>query len=201
MQTSVTGFRGRIITSRKDLWKDGPFKPLTEGLAKTGGRNHHGVITVRHRGGGHRKVSPAGGGTAVVASSIGRCAPLRQQASFGSPVPTLSMPNLRCPPHTCVTPPPPLALALCQVYRLIDFARPTGTKAAVVQRLEYDPNRSAHIALVKHKGVDSTAALREQYRWAQVSPRSALFAWQPGAGKCAGLAHAHVQVVPWREGR
>lgn len=103
---TTPGFRGRIITSRKDLWKGGPFKPLTEGMAKTGGRNHHGVITARHRGGGHRKV-----------------------------------------------------------YRLIDFARPTGTKAAVVERLEYDPNRSAHIALVKHKEVDPTAALREQYSY------------------------------------
>ena len=31
------GLRGRIITTRKDLWKGGPFKPLTEGLTKSGG--------------------------------------------------------------------------------------------------------------------------------------------------------------------
>lgn len=36
-----------------------------------------------------------------------------------------------------------------KVYRHIDFARPEGTAAAVVQRLEYDPNRSARIALVR----------------------------------------------------
>jgi len=53
---TTPGLRGRIITSRKDLWKGGPFKPLTEGLRKSGGRNSQGRITVRHRGGGHRKV-------------------------------------------------------------------------------------------------------------------------------------------------
>lgn len=103
---TTPGFRGRVITSRKELWKEGPFKALTEGFAKTGGRNSHGVITARHRGGGHRKV-----------------------------------------------------------YRQVDFARPEGTKAATVERLEYDPNRTAHIALVKHKGVAATAALRTQYSY------------------------------------
>ncbi|EFN52109.1 hypothetical protein CHLNCDRAFT_11610, partial [Chlorella variabilis] len=98
--------RGRVITSRKGLWKGGPFKPLTEGMARTGGRNAHGVITARHRGGGHRRV-----------------------------------------------------------YRAIDFARPQGTAAAVVERLEYDPNRTAHIALVRHKGGAAAAALRHQYSY------------------------------------
>jgi large subunit ribosomal protein L2 len=87
---TTPGFRGRIITSRKDLWAGGPFKPLTEGLRKSGGRNSQGRITVRHRGGGHRKV-----------------------------------------------------------YRLVDFKRPAGAAAGVVERVEYDPNRSARIALVK----------------------------------------------------
>ena len=95
-----------MITSRKELWKGGPFKPLTEGLSKTGGRNAHGVITSRHIGGGHRKV-----------------------------------------------------------YRHVDFKRAEGTVAAVVQRLEYDPNRSAHIALVKHRGVEAAAGLRQQYSY------------------------------------
>lgn len=45
-----------MITSRKGLWKGGPFKALTEGLSKSGGRNAQGGITVRHRGGGHKKV-------------------------------------------------------------------------------------------------------------------------------------------------
>ena len=84
------GLRGRIITSRKDLWKGGPFKPLTEGLTKSGGRNNHGRVTSRHRGGGHKRV-----------------------------------------------------------YRKIDFSRRV-EHDGVVQRIEYDPNRSARIALLHH---------------------------------------------------
>jgi large subunit ribosomal protein L2 len=100
------GFRGRVITSRKDLWKGGPFKPLTEGLSRSGGRNSQGIITARHRGGGHRKV-----------------------------------------------------------YRELDLARGEGTTEGVVQRLEYDPNRTAHIALVKHKDTEPDVALRQQYSY------------------------------------
>ena len=81
-----------MITSRVNLWRGGPFKPLTEGFAKTGGRNNRGVITSRHIGGGHRKV-----------------------------------------------------------YRLIDWWRAEGTAPGVVERVEYDPNRSARIALVRHE--------------------------------------------------
>ncbi|KAL4856650.1 50S ribosomal protein L2 [Chlorella vulgaris] len=103
---TTPGFRGRVITSRKDLWKGGPFKPLTEGLSRSGGRNSQGIITARHRGGGHRKV-----------------------------------------------------------YRELDLARGEGTTAAVVQRLEYDPNRTAHIALVKHKDTEPGVALRQQYSY------------------------------------
>jgi large subunit ribosomal protein L2 len=38
-----------------------------------------------------------------------------------------------------------------QRYRIIDFKRDKDGIAGVVERLEYDPNRSAHIALVKYK--------------------------------------------------
>ena len=91
---TTPGFRGRIITSRTNLWRGGPFKPLTEGLRRSGGRNNQGRITIRHRGGGHRKV-----------------------------------------------------------YRLIDFKRVGWMEDGVVQRIEYDPNRSARIALLKHEGM------------------------------------------------
>ena len=37
-----------------------------------------------------------------------------------------------------------------QKYRLIDFKRNKDGIAAEVERLEYDPNRSAHIALLKY---------------------------------------------------
>lgn len=38
-----------------------------------------------------------------------------------------------------------------QLYRLIDFRRDKDGVPAVVERIEYDPNRSAHIALLKYK--------------------------------------------------
>lgn len=67
-----------------------PEKSLTEPLKKTGGRNNQGVITVRHRGGGHKRK-----------------------------------------------------------YRIIDFRRnDRDGQVAEVTHIEYDPNRSARIALI-----------------------------------------------------
>jgi large subunit ribosomal protein L2 len=83
------GRRGVVKVVSPELYKGGPYKPLTEPQDKTGGRNHHGRITTRHRGGGSR-----------------------------------------------------------QHYRLIDFKRDKDGIAAQVERLEYDPNRTAHIALL-----------------------------------------------------
>ena len=36
-------------------------------------------------------------------------------------------------------------------YRIVDFKRNLVDVPAVIERIEYDPNRSAHIALVKYK--------------------------------------------------
>ncbi len=44
-----------------------------------------------------------------------------------------------------------------RLYRLIDFKRSRPAES-VVQRIEYDPNRSARIALVKHKKLLRTAS-------------------------------------------
>jgi large subunit ribosomal protein L2 len=73
------------------LHKGDPHRPLIAKKAKTGGRNNHGRITTRHRGGGHK-----------------------------------------------------------QRYRIIDFKRNKEGVPAVVERLEYDPNRTAHIALIRY---------------------------------------------------
>lgn len=101
------GLRGRVVTSRKDLWKGEPFKPLTQGLTKTGGRNNHGRITSRHRGGGHKRA-----------------------------------------------------------YRKIDFARRSNiTAEAVVERIEYDPNRSARIALLHHHTVPAGTPISKAYSY------------------------------------
>ena len=85
------GRRQLIQVDRSDLWKGKPVKALTEGKTKSGGRNNHGHITVRHRGGGHK-----------------------------------------------------------QRYRMIDFKRQKFGVEAVVERIEYDPNRTAFIALIKY---------------------------------------------------
>jgi large subunit ribosomal protein L2 len=83
------GRRGVVKVVSPELYKGDPYAPLTEPQSKSGGRNHHGRITTRHRGGGSR-----------------------------------------------------------QHYRLIDFKRDKDGIAAKIERLEYDPNRTAHIALL-----------------------------------------------------
>jgi large subunit ribosomal protein L2 len=83
------GRRFVVKVVETELHKGAPYAPLLEKKSKSGGRNNHGRITTRHRGGGHR-----------------------------------------------------------QRYRVIDFKRNKDGVPARVERIEYDPNRSAHIALV-----------------------------------------------------
>jgi len=86
------GTRQLTLVDRSDLYKGKPVKALTEGKNSNGGRNNHGRVTVRFRGGGHKKS-----------------------------------------------------------YRLVDFKRREKLGvAAKVERLEYDPNRSAFIALIRY---------------------------------------------------
>src|SRR4051812_23215969 len=84
--------RQLIIVDRSDLYKGKPIKSLTEGKNSSGGRNNNGRITVRFRGGGHKKA-----------------------------------------------------------YRKIDFKRRKFEVPAKVERIEYDPNRTAFIALIKYE--------------------------------------------------
>jgi large subunit ribosomal protein L2 len=72
-----------------------PEKSLTEGLKKSGGRNTHGRVTSRHRGGGAKRR-----------------------------------------------------------YRKIDFKRQKDGVPAKVAAIEYDPNRTAHIALLHYADGD-----------------------------------------------
>jgi len=85
------GRRAVVKIDRSDLHKGAPYAALLEKKSKSGGRNNAGRITVRHRGGGHKR-------------------------------------------H----------------YRIIDFKRNKDDVPCVVERLEYDPNRSANIALVRY---------------------------------------------------
>ncbi|AGF48702.1 large subunit ribosomal protein L2 [Candidatus Kinetoplastibacterium oncopeltii TCC290E] len=83
------GRRGLVKLVNPDLHKGDPFFPLLEKKNRISGRNNNGRITVRHKGGGHKK-------------------------------------------H----------------YRIVDFCRSKDGISAKVERFEYDPNRSAHIALL-----------------------------------------------------
>ena len=74
------------------LAKTRPLKSLVKGLSSSGGRNNQGRITVRYRGGGHKRL-----------------------------------------------------------YRIIDFTRRKQEVPATVISIEYDPNRSARIALLQYR--------------------------------------------------
>lgn len=97
------GRRQLVLVSRDELWSGKPEKALTEGLRKKGGRNNTGRITVRFRGGGHKRR-----------------------------------------------------------YRLVDFKRNRMDVAATVERLEYDPNRTAFIALVRYEDGQKSYILAPQ---------------------------------------
>src|ERR1700732_3559074 len=47
--------RHLVIVDRSELWKGKPVKGWTEGLRQKGGRNNTGRITMRWRGGGHKR--------------------------------------------------------------------------------------------------------------------------------------------------
>jgi hypothetical protein len=49
------GLRNRKHPTRFHLWKGGAVRRLSFGKRSTGGRNCHGRVTTRHRGGGHKK--------------------------------------------------------------------------------------------------------------------------------------------------
>ena len=49
------GLRQLVLVDRVELYKGKPVKALTEGKSSTGGRNNLGRITVRFRGGGHKR--------------------------------------------------------------------------------------------------------------------------------------------------
>ncbi|MCL6597439.1 MAG: 50S ribosomal protein L2 [Alicyclobacillus macrosporangiidus] len=83
------GRRFMSVSTFEEITTDEPEKSLLEPLPKRAGRNHQGKITVRHRGGGHKRM-----------------------------------------------------------YRIIDFKRNKDGVPAKVATIEYDPNRSARIALL-----------------------------------------------------
>jgi large subunit ribosomal protein L2 len=85
------GRRFQSVQTNDEITHSKPYKPLTENLAKSGGRNNRGELTSWWRGGGHKRN-----------------------------------------------------------YRIIDFKRDKPNIPAKVTTVEYDPNRSARIALVTY---------------------------------------------------
>ena len=84
------GRRDASVSDFKELTKGAkPEKSLLRPMVKTAGRNNQGIITARHRGGGHKRR-----------------------------------------------------------YRIIDFKRDKDGVKGVVNSIQYDPNRSAYIALI-----------------------------------------------------
>ena len=83
--------RFRSVSDFDTITRSTPEKSLTEPLKKSGGRDNHGHISMRRRGGGHKRK-----------------------------------------------------------YRVIDFKRNKHGVPATVTHIEYDPNRSARIALVTY---------------------------------------------------
>lgn len=83
--------RFKSLPSFSEITKDKPEKALTAVRKRTCGRNNNGRLTMRHRGGGHKRK-----------------------------------------------------------YRLVDFKRKKQGVLAEVVAIEYDPNRSARIALLKY---------------------------------------------------
>ena len=97
------GRRSLVLVDKSDLWSGKPEKSLTEGLRSKGGRNNKGRITMRRRGGGHKRR-----------------------------------------------------------YRVVDFKRQRYDVPATVERLEYDPNRSAFIALITYEDGEKSYILAPQ---------------------------------------
>jgi large subunit ribosomal protein L2 len=85
------GTRFRSTLDGEAITRQGPERSLTEAAKAKGGRNHHGHVTVRRRGGGHKRR-----------------------------------------------------------YRRVDFKRDKHGVPGVVAEIEYDPNRSANIALIHY---------------------------------------------------
>ena len=85
------GSRFRSVPDFSEITRSTPEKSLTEPLTKSGGRDNHGHIAMRRRGGGHKRK-----------------------------------------------------------YRIIDFKRDKTGVTAQVREIEYDPNRTARIALVEY---------------------------------------------------
>lgn len=91
LKPTSAGRRFQTVSDFEEITRSRPEKSLVEGLTKKAGRNHHGRVTSRRRGGGVKRL-----------------------------------------------------------YRIIDFKRDKVGINATVAHIEYDPNRTARIALLHY---------------------------------------------------
>ena len=49
------GMRHKVLSKFEEITTDKPHKPLLEPIKKSGGRNSDGKMTMRYRGGGHKR--------------------------------------------------------------------------------------------------------------------------------------------------
>ena len=70
------GRRGMTVSTFEEITTNEPYKPLTEVLKKHSGRNAHGHITTRHRGGG-----TAGSTGSLISSATSSAFPARSRRS------------------------------------------------------------------------------------------------------------------------
>ena len=97
---TTSSLRHTVLSDFSEITKSTPEKSLLEPLKRTGGRNCYGRITMRWRGGGHKRM-----------------------------------------------------------YRIIDFKRRHLDENAEVLAIEYDPNRSARIALIQYPNEEKSYIL------------------------------------------
>lgn len=142
------GRRGATVSDFADLTRGAkPEKSLLRPVRKTGGRNNQGKITVRHRGGGHKRM-----------------------------------------------------------YRVIDFRRAKDGVPAQVDSVQYDPNRSARIALLHYRDGAKCYILAPDGLTAGMTVESGPEA-APSVGNCLplgriplGTAIHNVEILPGRGG-
>ena len=76
--------RQLVIVDRSELYKGKPLKVLTEGKSSSGGRNNLGRVTVRFRGGGHKRtlrlIDFKRRGKDGIPAVVERLAPVRERA-------------------------------------------------------------------------------------------------------------------------
>jgi large subunit ribosomal protein L2 len=142
------GRRNSSVSDFAEVTKSRPERSLLTVINKTGGRNAHGHITSRHRGGGHKRR-----------------------------------------------------------FRMIDFKRDKDGVPAVVHSVEYDPNRSARVALLHYKDGEKRYILAPRELAVGQSVMSGENA-EPRPGNCLplkniplGLFVHSVEMIPGRGGK